>query len=376
MRNNRKLKRLSAFICGVLACCSMMAVSAFAADGAAYTEKSCNLSPVYGFVALISVVLVAVYLIMEKQREKKFVMLYGSVAVANIGYFTLSVSSTLDMALWANRIGYLGSAFAVLTMLIIVADVCHVRLSPLHKAVLVIITTAAVALAATGGWLDIYYSSVSLETVNGTSKLVKHYAPLHILYPIYVLSYFAAMVACIAFAAKRKKLASARYAVFLAAVVLGNIAVWGVEQLINVDFEFLSISYVATELMLLLLRGLMTEYEKKVSHEADMRREMAEEMRHRTDSEGELPPNIEELFSSFAERVTGLTPTERNMLRCYIEGCSLEDFASKNYISINTAKKHNTNLNRKLELKSREELSLYIDLFRRAGRLEEITYIN
>ena len=37
-----------------------------------------------------------------------------------------------------------------------------------------------------------------------------------------------------------------------------------------------------------------------------------------------------------------------------------------------TAKKHNTNINRKLGVTSREELMLYIDLFRRCGRLDEI----
>ena len=46
--------------------------------------------------------------------------------------------------------------------------------------------------------------------------------------------------------------------------------------------------------------------------------------------------------------------------------------AARAYISVATAKKHNTNINRKLGVTSREELMLYIDLFRRCGRLDEI----
>lgn len=91
--------------------------------------------------------------------------------------------------------------------------------------------------------------------------------------------------------------------------------------------------------------------------------------------EAELPPNIEELFCTFAERVKTLTPTERTILQYYIDGCTLEEVAEKAFISINTAKKHNTNLNRKLGVRSREELSLYIDLFRRGNRLDDITYM-
>lgn len=87
---------------------------------------------------------------------------------------------------------------------------------------------------------------------------------------------------------------------------------------------------------------------------------------------GSLPPNIEELLSGFRSRVQTLTPMERTVLQYYIDGCSLEEVAARAYISVATAKKHNTNINRKLGVTSREELMLYIDLFRRCGRLDEI----
>lgn len=85
-----------------------------------------------------------------------------------------------------------------------------------------------------------------------------------------------------------------------------------------------------------------------------------------------LPPNIEELLSGFRDRVQTLTPMERAVLQYYIDGCSLEEVAARAYISVSTAKKHNTNINRKLGVTPREELMLYIDLFRRCGRLDEI----
>ena len=87
---------------------------------------------------------------------------------------------------------------------------------------------------------------------------------------------------------------------------------------------------------------------------------------------GGLPPNIEELLTGFRGRVQTLTPMERTVLQYYIDGCSLEEVAARAYISVATAKKHNTNINRKLGVTSREELMLYIDLFRRCGRLDEI----
>lgn len=90
----------------------------------------------------------------------------------------------------------------------------------------------------------------------------------------------------------------------------------------------------------------------------------------------ELPPDIELLFQEFTKKVSTLTPMERTVLQHYIDGCTIEDVASKAFISIYTVKKHNTNMNRKLEVSNREELMLYIELFRRSGRIEEISYHN
>lgn len=88
----------------------------------------------------------------------------------------------------------------------------------------------------------------------------------------------------------------------------------------------------------------------------------------------ELPPNIETFFSEFTCRVEQLTPMERTVLQYYIDGYEISEIAQRAFISINTAKKHNTNMNRKLGVSTREELTLYIDLFRRCGKLEQISY--
>lgn len=90
---------------------------------------------------------------------------------------------------------------------------------------------------------------------------------------------------------------------------------------------------------------------------------------------GGLPPHIEELLEAFTKNVQSLTQTERKILQDYIEGYSIEEIAEKEFISLNTARKHNTNINRKLSITSREELMLYIDLFRRCDKLKEIEYM-
>jgi len=85
-----------------------------------------------------------------------------------------------------------------------------------------------------------------------------------------------------------------------------------------------------------------------------------------------LPTDIAELFDGFARRAAKLTAKERAILRHYEEGREVVEVAEMAFISINTLRKHNANIYHKLEVGSRDELMLYIELFRRAGRLDEI----
>lgn len=88
--------------------------------------------------------------------------------------------------------------------------------------------------------------------------------------------------------------------------------------------------------------------------------------------ENGLPADVAELFNAFSERAQALTPTERNIIKYYANGYDINEVAELAYISINTVRKHNTNIYQKLEVGSRDELMLYIELFRRCGRMDEL----
>lgn len=335
--------------------------------------KSGNMAIVYSSIAVLSLLLLIGYLLWEKKKTKHLTMLFASVAVANIGYFLQSVSSTLNGALWANRISYLGSAYLILLMLLIIMDVCQVERKPWMKGTLIAVSTAAFLLAASGGWNSLYYKAVDLVEINGMTRLVKEYGPLHTLYPVYLLSYFVMMVSVIGYATKTRKLASPKYAVFLTCVVLLNIGVWAVEQVIDVDFEFLSVSYIVAEVMLLLIYGMLRDYGIVQPSGALVSVQMLTRLHTQSTPAGQLPPDMDQLFRSFVEKARTLSLAERRILQYYIDGHVTADIPDLAFISIHTVKKHNRSIYQKLEVSSRDELMLYIELLRCCGRLGELT---
>ena len=340
---------------------------------AAFPQKTGNPAFVYGAVAILSVLLVICYLLWEKKKDKHFFLLYCCVAIANCGYFLQSVFDTLSGAIWANRISYLGSAYLVLLMLLIIMDVCQLKAHRYVKSALICISTAAFLLAASGGWNSLYYKAVDIVQINGMTRLVKEYGPLHTLYPVYLLSYFVMMVSVIGYAAKTKKLASPKYAVFLACVVMLNIGVWAVEQVIDVDFEFLSVSYIVAEVMLLLIYGMLRDYGIVQPSGALVSVQMLTRLHTQSAPAGQLPPDMDQLFRSFVEKARTLSSAERRILQYYIDGHETADIPDLAFISIHTVKKHNRSIYQKLEVSSRDELMLYIELLRCCGRLGELT---
>ena len=335
--------------------------------------KTGNMTYVYGAVAVLSVLLLIGYLLWEKKKERNLLFLTGCVAAVNCGYFLLAVADSLPMAMVANGVSYFGAAYSMLAMLFIISAVCQIKKRKLVRGILTGISTAAFALAASGDWLGLYYRNVSLAQVNGMTRLIKDYGPLHILYTIYLLSYVVLMLAIICYAGKKQRLTSPKYTQLLFVAVLLNIGVWAVEQAMDIDFEFLSVSYIVTEVILLLIYSMLRDYGIIQPGGTVVSVQMLTQLNSQRICPGALPPGMEDLFHSFALKAKTLSSAERRILNYYIEGYETADIPDLAFISIHTVKKHNRSIYQKLELASRDELMLYIELFRCCGRLDELT---
>ena len=332
-----------------------------------------NLTMVYGAVAALSILILIGYLLWEKEKERNFIFLIGSVAIVNTGYFLLAAAHSLPMARFANGVSYFGAAYSMLAMLFIISDVCQMKRRKWLRGVFIGISTAAFLLAASGDWLGLYYRSVDIVSVNGMTKLVKDYGPLHILYTIYLFSYVLIMIAVIQYAARKRRLASFKYTILLLVAVLLNIGVWTVEQCFAEEFEFLSVSYVVSEMVLLLLQSMLRDYGIVQPGGGLLSVQMLTQLNTQKINPGALPPGMEDMFQAFAEKVKTLSSAERRILNYYVDGHDTVEIPELAFISIHTVKKHNHSIYQKLGVASRDELMLYIELFRCSGRTEELT---
>ena len=326
---------------------------------AAY-EKSASLTAIYATAAVLSLLLLIGCCLVVRKNKTWFVLLFSSVLVVNIGYTVLSMSANLTMALWANRLAYLGSVFLPLAMLMILLDVSGVRYPKWLHGALEAGAILMFLIAASPGVLPIYYKEVSFAVVDGVSTLVKVYGPLHPLYLVYLFGYFAAMVTVIVRAQVKKTIDTTAHAVILAIAVFVNIGVWFIEQLTNIEFEMLSVSYIISELFLLGVHLVMNEYRrmKTIVRQVESVQRYAEEtgaegMREQLVDEEPVSP---ERIEAFIQGVKTLTPTEREIYDAHIARVTTAEILASMGIKETTLKYHNRNLYGKLGVASRKEL--------------------
>ena len=309
-------------------------------------DKTLNVSIIYGVATCVSLLLAGGYCATVRKKENWLIWLYFSVFVANLGYFTLSISKTLEEALLANRLAYLGCVFLPLFMMMTIMKVCKLNCSKVVMGILIAISFVIFLIAASPGYLDCYYKAVSLEFVNGTAKLVKVYGPLHSLYYVYLFVYLAVMIGIIAYSTICKNVKSAKHAGLLVVVVCFNICIWFIEQLINWDFEFLSVSYIASELLLLLLYGMIQDYEEAgVGIISDEVQGVEETVQKEVIPEPMEWPGADKLSAR-----------EKDVLIRMLEDKKRKEIADELCITENTVKKHVSSIFAKLEVTNRNEL--------------------
>lgn len=313
-----------------------------------------NKTIAYVITTTISFLLLLGYCFIIKEKEVLFILLFVSVFVVNAGYAFLSASKTLEEALLANKISYMGAVFLPLIMVLIVFDECKYKRNRFCIGVLVAVTAAVFFLTMTPGYTTWYYESVELTFVNGGAKLLKTYGPLHKLYYLYLFLYFFIMIAAAVWAIVKRKSFTRRIPLSLLFLMFGNILVWYIEQRIYFEFEFLSISYIVTEMYLLSLYNVVHQYD---ANRAVVMQTIAEQPAKAVNEgfDSGYVPDMQDIIKAWPQ-VAQLTTREVEVFKELILNKKRREIAEELCVSENTVKKHTTNIFTKLGVSSRTEI--------------------
>ena len=307
----------------------------------------------YAICLIAAVGLLIAYLLMVKDKEFWLTMLYISIAVVNLGYLLISLANTVGFALFANDVAYLGSVFLSAFMFLTIVRLCGFEIKKAHVITCVSLGVVMFAIVASSPMLPLYYKSVDIEMIDGAAKLVKEYGVLHPIYMVYLLGYFAAMIGTIIHSVRKKKIAKPKLAGFIAAIVCSNIMMWLFEKWLHWGYEFLSVTYIISELLLLIVYWMMQDY----VHKDDIPVLTPAESEQLGIDIATMPMDVKigKVLLCLKNGET-LAPREREVLELILQYKKRREIAEIMYVSESSVKLYTRTLYSKLGVSCREEL--------------------
>jgi DNA-binding CsgD family transcriptional regulator len=307
----------------------------------------------YAICLIAAVGMLIAYSVMVKSKELWLTLLHVFVSVVNLGYLLMSLSTTVEFALFGNDVAYLGSVFLSMCMFLTIVRLSGFEIKKAHVITCTTLGVVMLAIIVSSPMLPLYYKSVDIEMIDGSAKLVKEYGILHPLYMVYLLGYFAAMIGTIVHSVRKKKIGNPKLAGFIAAIVCSNIVMWLFEKLVSWEYEFLSVMYIASEFLLLIVYWMMQDY----VHKSDIQTYTKSE-KERLAVQITTMTMEEKLTKvlTFVKEDNPLSMREREILEMVIAGKRRKEIADTMHLSENTVKTYTRTLYGKLNISCREEL--------------------
>lgn len=216
----------------------------------------------YVLALIISITMIYVLVNTDNSHNQRFILLmFVSIAVSNVGYLALVTSRTLESAILANKISYLGGCFLPMFMLMVIMELCDMRKSRSIVTALFIYSMIVMILVCTIGYSRIYYQEVHVVTEYGVTYLEKTYGPTHILYSILLYGYAIATLGVIIYAFHKKRNVSYRNLIHIFISEILVMSCYFLERVLHIRFELLSFAYIFFELIIIGLLRRISMYD-------------------------------------------------------------------------------------------------------------------
>lgn len=184
------------------------------------------------------------------QINNYFTAVFYCAAVANFGFLSLALSTTLEGALFSNRLCYLGSCFVPLFLFFGIVRICKFDFPRWANVLLVLFCAFVFALSSTMGISDIYYKSVKFVMINGVGGYEAEYGPAHVLWNVFLSVFVVANIAAIFYAVKVKRNVSFKNLMALAILEFLTVVLFVITREMGTDTLVIPLIYVLDELFL------------------------------------------------------------------------------------------------------------------------------
>ena len=200
----------------------------------------------YFIVFVASLIMIGNFLRRNKRIDTLYMLFSILVSINALGRWLVSISQTVEQAIWATKIMYVGACYIMLALIIILARLCEIKIPTAITVILSIYATFVFGLVITIGFNDLYYKTFELAQGNGYNYLEKEYGPLHILYPILNLIECAVVIVIVIASFKKKNKIPFSLIFTSGALSVVVMVTYLMTRIFKSSIEWLSLGYLVT----------------------------------------------------------------------------------------------------------------------------------
>jgi len=216
----------------------------------------------YGLAALLTLFSLIVLVCTFEAKKTNFylMILILLIAISNMGYFTMAISTDLSEAALANKICYLGGCFIPLVTLLLTCEICKFKVHRLLKICMYAYSTIVYGMVLTIGFSDIYYKNIYLDKLGDATVLGREYGVGHTFFYVILYGYLIFELLILIYSMARKNAVSRKNLWALIATGIASIVLFLLVRMINPDIEVIPLIYVIDSFIFLYMYRRVAVY--------------------------------------------------------------------------------------------------------------------
>ena len=209
----------------------------------------------YELTFAISVCLSLAYVFFwHKHNNIHITLLYLLIPICNFGYLELARSSNLEEAILAVKITFLGGCFASLLIMLIICNLCNIKINTYARLGLFLLSTGVYASVMGIGRNTLFYKSLQLKSFYGISVLTdKEYGFMHTVFYLLVIFYFSLSLAALIYGFIKKENFPRRIIIMLFLPLLVSMLSFFLVRKFTSDIELLPVAYIFAQIIYILI---------------------------------------------------------------------------------------------------------------------------
>ena len=223
----------------------------------------------YLITAVLAVInlLVLVYIFEPKKTNYYFMISLLVFALTNGAYLAIAVSTSLEEAVLANKICYLGGCFMPPIHLFLICTLCNYTIKPWLRCVLYTYSAIVYFSVLTIGYSNIYYDHIYLDKFMDATVLGHTYGPAHKMFYIILYGYLIIQVALLVYSLVKRRVVS-KYSLWAMLIMEAvTISLFIAGRMINPNIEIMPLVYVLDGWFFLYMyqRGMVYNVEDNIA---------------------------------------------------------------------------------------------------------------